>query len=144
MNYLGTLKSQLQKNLLALISIVIAVVALSYNSWRNELSEDNRTIREAGFEILKESAKLQFYVDNATYGNDYQQQEHIQGWVSVNFIISLSGLISPEIQSQSESLKKVWSENSTKLANEQTANQKISEENTKLVDLVRLHLKQLK
>lgn len=144
MNYISTLKSQLQKNLLALISIVIAVAALSYNSWRNELSEDNRTIREAGFEILKESAKLQFYIDNATYGNDYQQQEHIQGWVSVNFIISLSGLISPEIQLQSEALKKIWRENSSKLANEQTANQKISEENTKLVDLVRQHLKQLK
>lgn len=43
---------QLQKNSLSLISLVVALSALSYNTWRNEQSEYNRNIRNAGFEVL--------------------------------------------------------------------------------------------
>ena len=140
----SNLNKQLQQNLLAVISIGIAVLALSYNSWRNELSEDNRTVRAAGFEILKESAKLQFFVDAATYASEYKDEDLIQGWVSVNFMISLSALISPEVQSEAQSLKEIWSNSANKLATESSSNKLVSDANARLVESVRAHLSRLK
>lgn len=144
MNPSKNLKKQIQQNLLAVISIGIAVLALSYNSWRNELSEDNRTVRAAGFEILKESAKLQFFIDATTYASGYKDEDLIQGWVSVNFIISLSALISPEIQTEAQLLKRVWADNATRLANDKSVNKQVSEANSRIVEAVRFHLGELK
>ncbi|MBF8293263.1 MAG: hypothetical protein HW392_2090 [Steroidobacteraceae bacterium] len=42
------MREQLRNNLVALISLVIALSALGYNTWRNELTERNRNIRAAG------------------------------------------------------------------------------------------------
>ena len=59
------LLKQLKNNVLAVVSIIIAIMALSYNSWRNEVSESNRNQRAAGFEIMREAAHLQLLVDRA-------------------------------------------------------------------------------
>ncbi len=85
-----TVKEQLQKHAIALISLVIAISALAYNSWRNELSEENRNIRAAGFEIIKESAKLQFVIDRTTYlaTDSNKSYEAINGWATVNLILA--------------------------------------------------------
>jgi len=45
------LLTQLRNNSLSIISLVIAISALSYNTYRNELTEVNRNIRSAGFEV---------------------------------------------------------------------------------------------
>jgi hypothetical protein len=107
-------KQQIQQNLLAILSIAIAISALAYNSWRNEQSEENRNLRAAGFEIMKESAKLQYLVDSITYVNSNdpikQQDTPIIGWVTVNQIVSLSELMMPEVKADAEQLKQVWSE----------------------------------
>lgn len=46
------MREQLRNNLVALISLFIALSALGYNTWRNERTERNRNIRAAGFESL--------------------------------------------------------------------------------------------
>jgi hypothetical protein len=43
---------QLQRNLIAIISLAFAMTGLAYNTWRNEQTEENRNIREATFEVL--------------------------------------------------------------------------------------------
>lgn len=53
------MREQLRDNMVALISLVIALSALGYNTWRNELTERNRNIRDAGFELLAEIGSLQ-------------------------------------------------------------------------------------
>jgi len=138
------LKLQIEKNMLAIISLVVAIVALSYNSWRNELSEDNRNIRAAGFEIMREAATLQFYIDATTFAEMAKDEDVIQGWVSVNLIVSLSELISPTVNKRANNLKKVWTDHWSRLANDQSANQKITEANNLLTKEVKIHLASLK
>jgi len=43
---------QVRSNAVALISLAVALTALSYNTWRNERTEHNRNIRVAAFEVL--------------------------------------------------------------------------------------------
>ena len=45
MNARVSLKEQFRRNMVALISLVIAITSLGYNTWRNEASEANRTQR---------------------------------------------------------------------------------------------------
>lgn len=138
------LKQQLKQNLLAILSILIAVSALGYNSWRNEQSEDNRNYRAAGFEIMKESAQLQYLIDRITYvesdSDVKKDNDPIVGWVTVNQIVSLSQLMMPEIKNKADRLKLVWTEHYENLSVDQSANKKITEANTQLIDSVRIHL----
>ena len=60
---------QIRRNLLAIISLTVAISALGYNTWRNETTEENRNIRLASFEILVQLGKLQIITDHAHYGN---------------------------------------------------------------------------
>jgi hypothetical protein len=50
---------QIRRNAVALISLIIAVSSLSYNTWRNEKTEDNRNQRLAAFEVLLKLNELQ-------------------------------------------------------------------------------------
>jgi len=36
-----TFREQIQRNLLAIISLAVAISALGYNTWRNETTEEN-------------------------------------------------------------------------------------------------------
>jgi hypothetical protein len=53
------IRDQLRDNMVALTSLVIALSALGYSTWRNELTELNQNIRDAGFELLTEIGSLQ-------------------------------------------------------------------------------------
>ena len=139
----SSFKNQLQNNLLAIISLFIAISALSYNSWRNEQSEANRNLRAAGFEIMREAAHLQLLIDTATYSENVSSDDAIKGWVSINLIVSLSELMTAEIEQIAIELKSVWSENWSDLYQTGIANQQISKANSKLVKIVKLHLKGL-
>ena len=138
-----SLKQQLQQNLLAIISIAIAIGALGYNTWRNELSEENRNHRAAGFEIMKESAQLQYLIDTSTYISNESKPKidgHITGWVTVNQIVALSELMKPEIKLQATQLRQVWDDNWQQLADGQQANENITAANRQLMNQVRSHL----
>ena len=50
-NFNARFIEQVRRNLVALISVFIAVSSLSYNTWRNEESEHNRNQRMASFEV---------------------------------------------------------------------------------------------
>jgi len=60
------MRNQLRDNMVALISLVIALSALGYTTWRNELTERNRNIRDAGFELLSQIGSLQQMMSAAT------------------------------------------------------------------------------
>ena len=79
-----TLIQQIRNNLVAIISLVVAISSLSYNTWRNELTEENYSIRVAGFETLKSLGELQIIVD---YGH-YEQNP---GWGRGLLISDLAG-----------------------------------------------------
>lgn len=137
------LKKQLKQNLLAILSIGIAISALAYNSWRNELSEENRNYRAAGFEIMREAAHLQYLIDSTTYTSDKEKEDPISGWVKVNLIVSLSKLMMPDILISAKNLKKSWRNNWSSLGEGETANQRITKANEALVAKVRTQLSAL-
>jgi hypothetical protein len=41
----NTIKSQIGRHSVALISLLVALSSLAYNTWRNEQTEENRNIR---------------------------------------------------------------------------------------------------
>ncbi len=94
--------------MLSIISLVVALTALSYNTYRNELTEENRNKRHAGFELLMELNQLQLLVDYAHYSNDKKTGSPIKGWSHVLYINDMSHLISKEVLAQSANLRQTW------------------------------------
>ena len=104
-----TMFKQLQKNSLALISLVVALSALSYNTWRNEQTEYNRNIRNAGFEVLLHIGEIQRIVYLAHYDKDTQRGNPRSGWVEILVISDLSQLMPETVNQAAEDLHNSWS-----------------------------------
>lgn len=103
---------QLRRNAVALISLVIAVSSLSYNTWRNEKTEDNRNQRFAAFEILLKLGELQQVVFHHHYDKDRHDKGNPRtGWTYVLTVRDLSRVLHPPLPDTADKLLTVWSEN---------------------------------
>ena len=139
-----SLINQFRNNILAILSLSIAISALGYNSWRNEQSEQNRNIRQAGFEIIKETAKLQHFLDNTTFLTAKERSSTpIEGWVRIRLIQSLSMFMNQAVQSKANFLFLFWKDNWQNLKLEQNTNKDLSIIIDELVKEVRVELSQL-
>jgi hypothetical protein len=105
------LLTQIRNNLLSIISLIVAISALSYNTYRNELTEVNRNIRSAGFEVLKELNQLQLLIDYSHYDKNSEHGNPIEGWAHVTYIQDMSKLISSSVITDANQLNAVWSKN---------------------------------
>ena len=105
------LREQLRNNAVALVSLVVALGSLAYNTWRNERTEHNRNIRTAGFELLTKLAELERVVFLAQYDRDTQGGNPRTGWTYVLVIRDLSELVPEDVPGQAANLRKVWAEN---------------------------------
>jgi type II secretory pathway pseudopilin PulG len=123
-----SLLSLLRSNLLAIISLLIALASLSYNTWRNDATEANRNQRAAGFAALQELAALQLLTDHITYGNDHDKGDPIAGWTRVIFICDLARLTAPDLEAQSLRLKDSWATHVGSLDDDEAANKAVSNE----------------
>lgn len=104
--------NQLQRNTVALISIVIAVSSLSYNTWRNEKTEDNRNQRFAAFEVLLKLSELQQVVFHSHYDKDKSDKGNPRtGWSYVLTVRDLSQVMQPPLPAKADELVKIWGEN---------------------------------
>ena len=54
---------QLRRNSVALISLAVALLALGYNTWRNETTERQRNIRHVAFLLIEHSGNLQSLIN---------------------------------------------------------------------------------
>ncbi len=102
------LMTQLRSNAIAILSLVFAVSSLAYTTWRNEVTEHNRNIRTAGFEILMNLAELQLVVDYAHYEGDEERGNPITGWTYVLVINDLAAIMPEEVESAAVGLKDNW------------------------------------
>jgi hypothetical protein len=116
----------LQANLLAIVSLLIALASLSYNTWRNDVTEQNRNQRAAGFALLQELAALQLLVDHLTYGDDHQKGDTIAGWTRVIFIGDLAHLTSPKVDEGARNLRTQWGADVGRLESSEEANKAMS------------------
>ena len=111
---------QLKRNSVALISIVIAVSSLSYNTWRNEKTEDNRNQRFAAFEILLKLGELQQVVFHHHYDGDSSGSGNPRtGWTYVLTIRDLSRVSGREMTVEADNLYNTWKDNWQYLGSEQ-------------------------
>lgn len=101
--------SQLSRHSVAIISLFVALTALGYNTWRNEQTEQNRTIRQAGFEMLLHIGELQRVSYLAHYDQDEQGGNPRKGWAEVLVLGDLAELMPESSQAHAAALHEVWS-----------------------------------
>jgi len=101
---------RIRENIIALISVLIAVSALFYSTWRLEVTEENRNIRIASFESLRTLTDLQLLIDYAYYDKDAERGNPIKGWSYVIYVNDLSETISPDVKIKSDKLYQSWQE----------------------------------
>jgi len=138
------LLNQVRDNLLAVISLVVAISALSYNTYRNELTELNRNKRHAGFELLKELNELQLLVDYAHYDKDSEQGNPISGWGHVMYVKDMSYLISASVVEDADKLGEIWAEEWESVHESKASNQHITAGVDALRSSVRYEINALK
>jgi hypothetical protein len=106
-----TLRQQLRDNAVALISLVVALGSLSYNTWRNERTEHNRNTRTATFELLTKLAELERVVFLAQYDHDAAGGNPRTGWTYVLVIRDLAAVVPGPVSTQATQLQNVWAAN---------------------------------
>lgn len=107
---------QLRRNRVALISLVVAIISLSYNTWRNEASEDNRTQRLVSIEILIKLADLQKVVWHNHYDGDTENKGNLRtGWAIVLTIRDIATILDAPMPESARQLWEVWSANNLRL-----------------------------
>lgn len=111
---------------MAIISLAVALSSLSYNTWRNEVTERNRNIREAGFEIIVTLGELQQIVFFSHFDQDDGRGNPRAGWSRVLVLEDLAALMPAAVGGTARELRVVWSENWAGLATQPAAEQRIS------------------
>ena len=113
---------QVRRNAVALISLVVALTSLGYNTWRNELTEYNRNQRQSAFEILLKLGELQQVVFHSHYDRDTTDKGNPRtGWAYVLVIKDLARVLAPPMPAASDRLQNVWGEHWSALGAEQTS-----------------------
>lgn len=116
-----SIKEQVRRNLVAIISLTVALSGLAYNTWRNEKSELNSNVRTAGFEILLEIGELQRVVFFSHYDRDTQLGNPRAGWVHVLTIQDLSQVMPEPVPAQAIQLKSAWEDHWSQLGESDTS-----------------------
>lgn len=116
--HMHTIREQLRSNAVALISPVIALTSLGYNTWRNERTEHNRNIRTATFEILTKLAEFERVVFLAHYDRDKNNGNPRIGWTYVIVIDDLASVVPDPVGAKAHELRKTWGENWETLADD--------------------------
>ena len=137
------LARQIKRNQLAIISLIVALTALGYNTWRNELTEANRTVRQAGFNMLVHMGELQRTTYLAHYDNDKDGRNPRKGLAEVLLLKDLATIISGEVHTSANELLQVWEQNWVRLGSEETAVTSIDDALDKLRDDLLLTLAEL-
>ncbi len=103
---------QLRRNAVALISLVIAITSLGYNTWRNEHTENNRNQRWASFEILLKLGELRELINYIHFDCNLSFRGNPRsGWVIVEAIEDLTLVLEDMTPESASTLKNVWGEN---------------------------------
>ncbi|NIV17450.1 MAG: hypothetical protein GWN47_03360 [Woeseiaceae bacterium] len=115
-------KEQVRRNSVALISLVVAVSSLSYNTWRNERTEYNRNQRVISVEVLQKLESLQELVFYLHYDRDTESRGSARsGWAIVLTIRDLSQILEGPQPSSAERLHATWDEHWSWLGKNQTS-----------------------
>lgn len=119
---MATFREQIRANAVALISLVMAIIALGYSGWRNETSEAQRNIRQASFRVLESLGELQEVADYRYYyypfedGSTSEGELRLRGYGSVAMIRDLMNLMPTPAPAASDVLFDLWDQHVNALA----------------------------
>ena len=111
---MATLRQQIRSNSVAIISLSVALIGLSYNTWRNETTESQRNIRQAAFRVIESLGELQEVADFRYYylpfeGNGSNEGElRLRGYGSVAMVRDLMNLMPSPAPAASDNLFGLW------------------------------------
>ena len=111
-----TIKDQLRRNTVALISLAVAVTSLGYNTWRNEASEHNRNQRMVAIQMLLMLSDVQKLTLDRHYGKDVDGPAILRaGWAKVLTIRDLAQIAEGSVPESATHLYETWNEDSSGL-----------------------------
>ena len=111
---------QLRRNAVALISLVVALSSLGYNTWRNEQTEANRNQRQAAFEVLLKLGELQQVVFHSHYDRDADKGNPRTGWAYILTVRDLSQVTGAPMSGMADELVATWSTHWQELGSDQS------------------------
>lgn len=124
---LASFSEQVRRNLVAIISLALAILSLSYNTWRNELTEHNRNVRQAGFEMLLTLGEVHQIVFFLHYDKDEVRGNPRLGWAKVLLVADLATIMPPSVESATDSLTASWGASWSSLGKDELAAQRVSD-----------------
>ena len=117
---------QVRRNFVAIVSLIVAVTSLGYNTWRNESSEFNRNQRLISVEVLRNLGELQQVVYHRHWGMDAEDAGNpLTGWAIVLTIDDLASILQAPVPESAGALREAWQQNSDKLGEKDKAEQMI-------------------
>jgi len=122
---------QLLNHSVAVVSLIAAIVGLSYNAWQANQNEINQNMRTAAFEVLKNLGELQTVVNYAHFSEDEARGNPIEGWKHVTMVRDLSHLLKPDVRKQSQLLYEAWQKDWELIDDNQQTEKAISEQISK-------------
>lgn len=126
----------LLKHSVAVVSLITALVGLSYNSWQANQNEVNQNMRIAAFEVLKNLGELQTVVNYAHFTGDKSRGNPIEGWKHVSMVRDLSHLLKPSAKQESQLLYDAWQKNWERIDSDKQTEEQISHQITKTREAV--------
>ena len=102
------IKTQIHNNIIAIISLVVALSSFSYTAWRTERSEHNRTTRQAAFQLLVALGDMKEVVYHGHYDHDAVRGNPRTGWVYVDTIRDFSSAMPAPVPAKAEMLMQSW------------------------------------
>src|SRR5262245_11524394 len=128
------MRRTIRDNLVAITSLVVALSALGYNTWRNERTERNRNVRVAGIEILKEIGSLQEIVAQVSSGDDlpgetaHDPRGRLRmGWVDVWTLNDMAAVMPADVTREARELEAAWDADVEELPTSEASSQRINE-----------------
>lgn len=112
--FIPTIRDQLRGNSVALISLFIAIFGLGYNTWRNERTEEQRSIRLASFRVIENLGEIQEIVDARYYYLPFEKEGsaeaelRLRGFGRVAMSRDLMNLMPPPAPTVGQELHSAW------------------------------------
>ncbi len=103
------IRDQFRRNTVALISLVVAITSLAYNTWRNEASEGNRNQRLIAIEVLRNLGELQEVILYRHWERDVEDRGNDKtGWALVLTIKDLAQVLEGPLPQRAMDFSQTW------------------------------------
>lgn len=118
------IRAQLRRHSVAMISLLIAISSLGYNTWRNETSELHRNWRQASFELTREIKELQQVVLYRRYFHPVERdspagvgdaETWIRGWGRAASVRDLTSVLPDPLPARGVHLHTTWAQHAQHL-----------------------------